>query len=187
MIGWTRPTRAALALVAVLFASPCLAQAPAPDASRRPTLGFSVAEPERGLQREGPLFARALDALKAAREGGDAAFGRFVVPGAELELFVAPGAKQPFAAATVRAASESCVGPYSFDEGPDWAQLSWVCRVDGNGPLARILSFRDSPELSLTVWFDGQRIKRIHAMEPLSIPGRRRAAMNAYEFLVADR
>lgn len=187
MIGWRRTNRTGLAIIAMLFASPCLTQASARDASRRPALGFSIAEPERSEQSAGPLFARALDALNSARGGGDAAFARYLAPGAELELFAAPGVKQPFTAATARAASQSCAGPYPFDEGSDWAQLSWVCRIDGNGPLAQILSFRDSPELSLTVWFDGQRIKRIHAMEPLWIPGRRRLAMNAYDLMVTNR
>jgi hypothetical protein len=187
VIGWKRLGRTGLVLIGLLFGSSHLAKASAQDLSRRPTLGFSIAEPERSLRRGGPLFARVVDALSAARDGGDAAFGRFLAPGAELELSVAPGVKQPFTSATIRAARASCVGPYSFDEGPDWAQLSWICRVDGNGPLAGILSFRDSPELSLTVWFDGQRIQRIEAMEPLWIPGRRRPAMNAYDALSANR
>jgi hypothetical protein len=187
MIGLKRSVQTGLVFILLIFASPSVPAASAQEPGRLPALGFSIAEPERGLRREGPLFARAIEALNAARHGGDAAFGRFLAPGAELNLSVAPGVKQPFTAATVRAASESCVGPYSFDEGLDWAQLSWVCRVDGNGPLAQILSFRDTPELSLTIWFDGQRIKRIEAMETLMIPGRRRPAMNAYDFLSARR
>lgn len=187
MIGWKRSSQTGPVLALLLFGSSYFVEASAQEPARLPALGFSIAEPERGLRSGGPLFARALDALNAAKDGGDAAFGRFLAPGAELNLSVTPGVKQPFTAATVRAASESCVGPYSFDEGLDWAQLSWVCRVDGTGPLAEILSFRDNPELSLTVWFDGERIRRIEAMETLMIPGRRRPAMNAYDFLAARR
>ena len=33
---------------------------------------------------------------------------------------------------------------------------------------------------SLTVWFEGELISRIVAMEPLTMPGARRVAMEAY-------
>jgi hypothetical protein len=154
-----------------------------------PHLGFSIAAPRPGNIIDGPLLQRARAALAAANRG-DAAFARLLARNAELELTsFSDGAMQrtPFTAATIRAASESCLGPYPFTEGAGWVQLSWVCRVDGVGPLASLYTFRDSPELSLTIWFEGDLIKTIEAMEPLMIPGERRVAMEAYAAMQGRR
>jgi hypothetical protein len=173
--------------VAIALASFGLAPAPAvgmqaaPD-DGLPHLGFSIAAPRAGNIVDGPLLQRVRAALAAANRG-DEDFAPFLTPDATLELVSSLDGtprRAPFTAATIRAASESCLGPYPFTEGPGWVQLSWVCRVDGAGPLARLLTFRESPELSLTIWFEGDLIRKIQAMEPLWIPGARRVAMGAY-------
>jgi hypothetical protein len=152
-------------------------------ADPRPRLGFSLAERGPGNRIDGPLLGRAKAAFAAAGQS-EAAWRAFLTPDAELQLVTFAGAQRqvaPFTAQIVRAAAASCVGPYAYDEGADWVQLSWVCRTDNVGPLAPLFTFHDSPELSLTIWFEGGLIKTIEAMEPLSIPGRRRYAMNAWE------
>jgi len=176
---------ALLALLGFAAAAPASAQ----DAGARPRLGFSIAERAAGNRIDGPLFARARAAFAAARRS-DRAYAAFLAPGADTQLtsFSEAGMQRaPFTAGTIRAAAESCLGPFAYDEGSDWVQLSWICRVDNVGPLARILTFRQSPELSLTIWFQGGRIKEIAAMEPLPIPGRRRPAMNAYAVMQGNR
>ena len=169
---------------AALLASFALAPAPAAalQADPQPRLGFSVGDVPPGSIADGPLFQRARAAFAAARRS-DEAFAPFLAHDAALELITFPNGtiqRTPFTAATVRAAAESCLGPYSFSEGPGWAQLSWICRVDGTGPLAALITFRDSPELSLTIWFENGLIKTIEAMEPPLIPGARRVSMEAY-------
>lgn len=169
---------AALLALSSLAAAASSAQAPA----RLPRLGFSLAERAPGNRIDGPLFQRARAAFAAARQS-DAAYAAFLAPNAVARLTPLSDSapqRKPFTAATIRAASESCLGPWAHDEGTDWVQLSWVCRVDNVGPLASILAFVNSPELSLTIWFEGGLIKQIAAMEPLPIPGARRLAMNAW-------
>ncbi|HYI47564.1 MAG TPA: hypothetical protein VEX35_03780 [Allosphingosinicella sp.] len=154
-----------------------------------PHLGFSIAAPRPGNIVDGPLLQRARAAIAAANRG-DAAFARLLAPNAELELtsFTDGGSQRtPFTAATIRAASESCLGPYPFTEGAGWVQLSWVCRVDGVGPLASLYTFQESPELSLTIWFEGDLIRKIQAMEPLWMPGARRVGMGAYAAMQGRR
>jgi hypothetical protein len=174
------------ALVALVAAVPATVNAQ--EARRLPRLGFSIAEPSPENNVDGPLFQRAKASFAAAQQS-DSAYRKFLKVDADAQLSSSPGAagRVPFTAATIRAASESCLGPYPFDEGLDWVQLSWICRVDGVGPLASIMTFRDSPELSLTIWFDGGLISKISAMEPLWIPMRRRPAMDAYAVMQKDR
>lgn len=175
-------------LLALLSAPASQAQAPASE--RLPALGFSIADRPPGRTTDGPLFRRAQAALAAANAGDGAGFARFLTPAAELQLSLTVDGQRrrvPFDVQTVRAAAQSCLGPYSFDEGSTWAQLSWVCRTDAEAPLASLLTFNDSPELSLTIWFEGDLIKAIEAMEPLPIPGRRRLTMDAYQILQSRR
>lgn len=183
------PVRTLVAgLLALLCAGTSHAQAPASE--RLPALGFSIAQRPPGRTTDGPLFRRAKAALAAADGGDGAGFSRFLTPDAELQLSVfADGQRRqlPFDVQAVRAAAQSCLGPYSFDEGPSWAQLSWVCRTDAEAPLARLLSFNDSPELSLTIWFENGAIERIAAMEPIPIPGRPLLTMDAYQILQSRR
>lgn len=151
-----------------------------------PHLGFSIAEPARDRIVQGPRFQRFRQAVDAAIDGDGSGFAAFLNPGADLKLTVGrnPGpVTVPFSAATIRAIAASCVGPYSHTERADWAQLSWICRTDGIGPLARTLTFEYTSELSVTVWFEGQGIRRIDADEPLSIPMARRPSMDAYEYI----
>jgi hypothetical protein len=181
---------AAAALLASLgLAPPGAAGRQAEQADPQPRLGFSVGDVPPGNIVDGPLFQRARAAFAAAGRG-DAAFAPFLAPDAALELVTFPDGtiqRTPFTAATIRAAGASCLGPYSFSEGPGWAQLSWICRVDGAGPLAALITFRDSPELSLTIGFEGGLIKTIEAMEPPLIPGARRVAMDAYAAMRGNR
>lgn len=179
-----------LLAAAALLALPGLAVAAAAQTSDGlPRLGFSLAERGSGNRIDGPLLQRAKAAFAAAGQS-DAAYAPFLAPNADAQLSISSesGTQQAsFTAATIRAATESCIGPWAYDEGADWVQLSWICRVDNVGPLASILTFQRSPELSLTIWFEGGLIKRIQAMEPLWIPGARRLAMNAFEAAQANR
>lgn len=181
---------AAAALLASCGLAPAAGAATqAEPVDTRPSLAFSIAEAPPGNDADRPLFRRARAALAAASRG-DAAFARFLTPNAKLELTSFSDQvlrRMPFTAATIRAASESCIGPYPFTEGPGWVQLSWVCRVDGVGPLARLFTFQDNPELALTIWFEGERIKEILAMEALMVPGAQRVAMEAYATVQGNR
>ena len=183
--------RARGAAIATGFLSLVVATASsAQTGDRKPTFSYSLANEEAGRQADGPLFRKASAALAAAREGDGAAFDKFLARNARLELMVrsqtGPGPeKLPFTAQTIRAAHSSCLGPYSYDEGTDWTQLSWICRVDGDAPLSKIMTFHDSPELTLTIWFESGRIKTLQAMEPLPIPGRRLIGMETYAVMKA--
>ena len=183
------PLRIALCGLLVLApATDSRAQAPNPD--RLPTLAFSIAHRTPGRTPNGPLFERVRAALAAANEGEGAGFARFLARDSQLELTWFDGSqsqRRPFGVPAIRAATNSCMGPYSFDEGSSWAQLSWVCRVDGEAPLAALLTFRHSPELTLTVWFENGLIKRMAAMEPIPIPGRSLVAMDAFRALQGNR
>lgn len=186
MIGRYRLAAAALLALSGLAAS---SSASAQSRSGLPRLGFSLAERTTGDRTDGPLFQRAQAAFAAARQS-DAAYAAFLAPNAEARLTPlseSASERKPFTAATIRAASESCLGPFAYDEGTDWVQLSWVCRVDNVGPLASILTFVHSPELSLTIWFENGLIRQLAASEPLPIPFARRLAMNAYEAARGNR
>jgi hypothetical protein len=177
----------AAAFVASLFSQ---ASSAAPPTDRKPTFSYSVAHDGQGRQANGPLFQKVVQALDSAKNGNAASLGRYLTKDASLKLMVhgktgsAPETL-PLGVETIRAAFESCLGPYSYDEGASWAQLSWICRVDAEAPLSKIMSFRDSPELTLTVWFAADLIKEIVAMEPLPVPGERLVSMNAYEVMTA--
>lgn len=157
------------------------------NTDRRPTYNFSVAMPDFEQQvREGPLFARAQSAIRVASVDEGQGFEEFLSPDADLTLRVRRDGslrELPLTTEILRAANSSCLGPYSFDEGGDWAQLSFICRVDGEGELSQFLAFTNSPELTLTVWFDGENIERIDAFEPLPVPMQRAVAMNAYDLM----
>lgn len=187
--GLAHMARAAVIALAAATSAP---DAQAQDAERKPKLAYSIAELPAGSKAGGPLFERAKAALAAADKGGSAAFGRFLAPGATLKLNVFEPAsgelrQADFTAATVRAASRACLGPFPFDETASWVQLSWVCRVDAQSPLAPYIAFRDNPELTLTIWYEKGLIRVINARESLMIPMRPRLTMDAYEILKSRR
>jgi len=182
-LGLARMGRAAGIALAAVAAVP---NAQAQEVERLPRRAVSIADLPSAQTVGGPLFERTKTALAAADKGGPAAFAPFLAPGARLTLRWFEGVElktADFTAATIRAAATACLGPVPYDEAKNWVQLSWVCRVDSESPLAPYLHFRDSPELALTVWYERGRIKEIDAMEPLTILGGRRFTMDAYEKL----
>ncbi|QGP77564.1 hypothetical protein [Sphingobium sp. CAP-1] len=170
------------AITMALMASSVAAQPPAPD--KRPEIPKSIANVTSAHFRHGPLFQRAKTAFEAAKQGGEAAFASFLVKKARLELSTyaspQPAKHEPINTKFISALVDSCDGPLSYDEGANWVELNWVCRVDADAPIAQHYAFRESPEIVMLIDFEGNQIKRIDAMEPLTIPGVRRLAMNAY-------
>lgn len=159
------------------------AGAQTPREDRSPYLPTSIANGKPNQVKNGPLFERIKAAVAAANEGNGEGFKRFLSPGSELTLRTHVGSDHveiPFTVDVIRAATQSCDGPLSHDEGATWAQLSWVCRSDPEAMIAKYIKFRDSPEIVLTVWFDGTAIKGIDATEPIPVPGARLVTMDAY-------
>jgi hypothetical protein len=172
----------ALSLFGILVANSTSAQV----AEHLPKRAFSIADDPSGKAVAGPLFRKMETAIAAANTGDGAGFDAFLAPNASstLHLMSTRELRQtPFTATTIQAATKSCIGPYPFDEGPFWVQLSWVCRTDKEAPLSSMVTFRDSPELSLTVWFEGNLIRYIDAGEPIYYPRARRLDMNAYAIM----
>jgi hypothetical protein len=167
------------AFTALSLASAAIAQSPAPD--KKPEFPKSIANTKPTHFRNGPLFMRAKSAFSAAQE--DAAFSAFLAENAKVQLssyFSRPPVHQTLDGPLIRAIVASCDGPLSYDEGSDWVQLNWVCRVDTDSPLARYYTFRESPEIVMMIYFQGNLIKSIDAMEPLPVPGLNKLSMDAY-------
>lgn len=169
------------ALVSALVTVSALAQQAAVE--RKPTPNFSVAMPKfEGQQKSGPLFILASESLKSSKS--ETAF----VSKADLELRAWSGDERksiPLTIQAMKAVAEGCIGPLSFDEGTDWAQLSWVCPTEESNSLSRFIKFRNSAELTMTIWFAGNKIREIDASEPIPAPGFGLVAMNAYEQMKA--
>jgi len=106
------------------------------------------------------------------------------LPGAEA-VIVQGGAKTPFTVDILNAAMQSCLGPYLYDEGKTWLQFSWVCRTNGDTPLSRVVTFQNSPELGVTLFYEGSHVSRLSAEEPGWVPGARRLSMDAAERIKA--
>ncbi len=170
--------------LALSVASSAVAQGPAPTPDKRPEVPKSIANAKPTHFTNGPLLKRARTAFAAANEEGESAFSPFLIENAQLELrtypYPQPTLRQPLDVKVLRAIMASCDGPLSYDEGTYWVELNWVCRVDADAPLARFYAFRDSPEIVMLIEFQGDRIKRIDANEPLMIPGVKRLSMDAY-------
>ena len=152
----------------------------------KPKLGFSIAEKSSLDEDGGPLFKRVKAAFVVAEAGDDAMFASFMTSDAKLELTTLVEGKRervPFTAETVRTAKQACLGPYAYYETETWVQMSWVCRDDAASPF----KFDMSPELSLTVWFKGDAIQEVEAMEPLPMPLVRRVSKGAYAALKGSR
>ncbi len=143
-----------------------------------------------GGDANNPLFTRVKAAFAAATEGNGLGFGDYLAPDHDLALEAITDSgpkKAPITVRTFSAIKSDCIGPYFFDEGTTWVQLSWICRVDGAGPLSSTLSFQNSPELTLTVWFEDRLIKSIEAREAFMIPGAPRVPMEAYATMSRSR
>ena len=174
------------ALLAAIAGSTAYAQTQAPE--RKPSFAFSIANPTPNRTTDGPLFKRMKEALDAANQGDGAGFTKFIANGAQLFFtpFSEPersAPKKPFDARAIQAVSQSCLGPYSFDEAAGWAEVSWVCREDSGSKVSRYMTFHNSPELTVTVWFENGLIKAIDAMEPIPLPGMRHVSMGAYSMI----
>ena len=177
--------RSALGIVSVFvgFALATTASAAPRNSDGKPSVTFSIANDDSPAS-EGILFKSLKAAFDAARIDNGIGFSKFVATNAELKLSVFDNSsikETVFGTAVANAVTKSCVGPYPYDEGADWVQVSFVCGVDSQSPFARFLTFRDSPELILTAWYEGKSIKKILAMESLPVPGQRKVSMGAYE------
>jgi hypothetical protein len=176
-----KPLLIAGTLLALQVFSAGIAQTP----DKRPEVPKSIANAKAEHFRNGPLFKRTQSAFAAANDRGEVALAEFLANDAKLELstytYPNPSIHEPLNIERIRAIMSSCDGPISYDEGRDWTQLSWVCRIDSAAPLSQYYTFHDSPEIVMHVNYDGDQIKRISAMEPLMIPGIKYLAMNAYE------
>jgi hypothetical protein len=174
-----------VSLVGQLYQPSCDAQ----TSGRRPKVGFSIAEKPSERPPAGPLSKNVEAAFAAASAGGAVALQPFLAPDAELIMFIQGKdgklAEVPFTTLVIQAATQACIGPYKYDEAPDWVQLSWVCRNDDGSPLAPFIKFEMSPELTLTVLFEGGLIKKIVAGEPVPIPRAPRVAMDSYPAMKA--
>jgi hypothetical protein len=167
-----------LILVTCTFAAICGSAAIAAprNADGLPSLTFSVAaDYSAGTVREGgPLFDKAIAAFKLANEGNGEKFATRLTTDADLTIARNAQEKLPLTVEVIQAATKSCVGPFPYDEGSSWAQFSWVCRDDQAAPISKFVTVRDTPELIVSVWFEGDKIKRINATEPLPWPGQRK-------------
>ena len=165
-------------LASLCFVAGCVATVPAlaepRNADGLPSVVFSAADDyAAGTLNNGPLFDKAKAALLIARDGDGAKFAEQLTASADLTLRKSAEDVIPFSDPIIKAALESCLGPLPYDEGRDWVQFSLICKTDGEAPIARYLSFRDSAELNVSVWFEGEKIKKIVAMETIPIPGAR--------------
>ena len=181
-----------LALAAIGLSAGLIGSADAQPAQQSglPPLAFSIVERQAGGVANGPRFQLVKRAIEAANEGNGAGLQAALSPDAELKLFFRRDGERtdvPLSAEVIRTIEASCAGPYSHNEGAAWAQLSWICPTDGSGALARTMTFQDNPELTVTVWFEGDRIERIHAREAFMIPMQRRAAMDAFDHIPPER
>lgn len=168
-------------------AAPARGSAPA-SVDRRPNVTFSIAGAvPADTEGTGPLWQRIRAAIAAANAGNGSGFSTFLTPNADLKLraFGSDAQSGPirtgFTAATIRAASQSCIGPYVYREGSNWVQFSWICRVSRPTPLTPLLTFRFSPELNVTAFFEGDRIQAMDAGEHIPVPGEALVTMDAVE------
>ena len=167
-----------LSLGTLLVAATAIAQS---DASK-PSIGFTIGVPTSTVEGPNtPLWNKLKKALIASQSDNGAAFKGLLLPGAKAVIHTGGDSPSPFTTATIKAAMQSCFGPYLYDEGKTWLEFSWVCHVNKSTPLSRILTFRDSPELSVVVWYEGSRIKELMASEHVVVPGMPKLRMDAAE------
>lgn len=180
-------SREAFRLLRICFLAPAAlltlaAAAPQDSTKRLPAFNFSIAEQVMG-RKPAPttsvLFNKVQAALEVANSEDSKAFLKAFQPWAALTI--KDGFNYNFfSVELLQAVKQSCKGPYQYDEGEDWTQFSWVCDTSGDTPLARYVTLADSPELTASVWFDGQLIKEMSLKEPLWVPGAPRVSAGAY-------
>ena len=181
-------SRVFLLSLLIIFSSLSVSAAAADvPASGLPKRVFSVSE-SNTFEKDtgGPLFKKMKAALAAANSGDALAFSKFVKKGAKLELFWFANEKietMPLSIKVIQAAAASCLGPYPYVETTQWVQLSWVCHTKKETKLSQYLTFRHSPELSMTVWFKDGLIQELIANEPLQVPGQKMLTMDAAPWL----
>ncbi|MFA6032904.1 MAG: hypothetical protein WC889_08405 [Myxococcota bacterium] len=151
----------------------------------KPTGWASIAEPTSTVEGPNtPRWNEIKKALDAAKRDGGVQYKKLFLPSAEAVL-TQDGAKAPFTADILKAVVQSCLGPYLYDEGKTWLQFSWVCHTSSDTPLSRVLTFRNSPELGVTLFYEGSHVSRLLAEEPGWVPGARRLSMDAAERIKA--
>ena len=181
-------SRVFLLSLLIIFSSVSVSAAAADvPATKLPKRVFSVSESDT-FEKDtgGPLFQKMKAAFAAANNGNASAFSEFVKKGAKLELFWFANEKietMPLSMKVIQAATSSCLGPYPHIETTEWVQLSWVCHTKKETKLSQYLTFRHSPELSMTVWFEDGLIRELIANEPLQVPGQKMLTMDAAPWL----
>lgn len=171
----------ALSCIALCAAQSATAQQP----ERKPLPLRSLAE---ALDVPGPLFHGVRKALLAFSKGDGSAWQESLAPDADLDYFAFSNEKLEKRKLTddvIRAAMASCFGPYLVDEGSRWTQFSWVCNPKGDTQLSKFVTFRESSELAVTVFFKEGKIASMWVAEPLPVPGGRLLTMDAYDLLKA--
>jgi hypothetical protein len=149
----------------------------------KPKLWASIAD--ASTAEEGPstpLWNRVKATIKSMGEENRKPFETLVKSNARLEM-VSDLGRTPFTLDVVKAATESCVGPFLVGEGKAWLQFSWVCRTESPTSLSKFFTFKESPELAVTMWFEGNEVSELEATEPGPMPGARRVTMGAAEMM----
>lgn len=148
-----------------------------------PAVTFSIGTSFDAQLRDGPLFHKTVKLLDDVSSGviahtalGDAT--------ARTSYSVESGLQTvSLTADLIQAILASCHRPISFHEELSWVQFSWVCRTDGESPLADYIVFENSPELNFTAWYENGQIARIRVGEVIKVPGQRLMRMDAYRLL----
>lgn len=156
----------------------------------KPNVSPSIVDVDGQGDTTKPFYRKVEAAFQAARRGDAGPFTRLLAPKADAGVTVWQGSARrtvPMTTATVKAITKNCLGPYAIAEGAAWTQFSFVCRTDADSTLHDTIRFENSPELSMTAFFENGRIAVLHAGEVIMIPGRRLVAMDAYENLSKGR
>lgn len=124
-------------------------------------------------------------ALKLVSQDQGVAFAELLSDRTDASL-VDGSKKLRLTAELITKVSQSCIGPYLFDEGRAWVQFSYVCRIKSATPLSQIFTFHQSPELAVTVWYKGSHLERLLGQEPGWIPGAKRISMGAADQVVEE-
>lgn len=169
--------------------APAQSNAPAQNgADQRPSVSFTISgRVPADTEGTGALWRQIREAIAAANAGNGSGFSAYLRRNADLTLraFAADLQSGPvrtaFTAATIRAVTQSCIGPYVYREGSNWVQFSWICRTSRPTPLSPLITFRFSPELNVTVFFEGDKIQAIDAGEHIPVPGGELVTMDAVD------
>jgi len=119
--------------------------------------------------RPHPLFDEVKVALTKLQSGDAKPLERMLLPTSKVQL--RGSASGDADVKFLRAAMDSCSGPYLFDESESWIQFSWVCQSNQSTSLDRYIALKEFGELSATIWFEGAKIKEAIFQEPIWVPG----------------